>query len=120
MSTFGERIRQARENRKMLQSDLAAAVGVKSSAVISNWEKDINKPDAEKMIKLCHVLGVSAAWLLDYYGAEDINAAEHDLLFGFRELNDDGQQIILDTVRGLIASGHYKKASPSSGVVESA
>lgn len=120
MSTFGERIRQARESKKMLQSDLAAAVGVKSSAVISNWEKDINKPDAEKIIKLCHVLGISAAWLLDYYGAEDLNAIEHDLLFGFRELNEEGQQIALDTVRGLIASGHYKKADSAAGVGESA
>ena len=111
MSTFGERIRIARENKGLLQSELAASVGVKSSAVISNWEQNINKPDAEKMIKLCQILGVSPAWLLDYYGAEDINAIEHDLLFGFRELNDEGQRIALDTVHGLIASGRYQKAS---------
>ena len=56
MSTLGERIKTARESKGYLQSDLAKLIGVKSSGVISNWEKDLNKPDAEKIVKICEVL----------------------------------------------------------------
>lgn len=52
MSTLGERIRFAREQKGLLQSELAKLINVKSSGVISNWEKDLNKPDAEKIVRL--------------------------------------------------------------------
>lgn len=71
MSTLGNRIKESREAKKMLQAELATAVGVKSPAVISNWEQDVNKPDADKIVKLCSVLGISASYLLGYYGVED-------------------------------------------------
>ncbi len=64
MSTLGERIRFAREQKGILQNELAKLIGIKSSAVISNWEKDINKPDAEKIVRLCDVLDVSVSFLL--------------------------------------------------------
>ena len=115
MSTLGSRIKESRESKKMLQSDLAVAVGVKSSAVISNWEKDINKPDADKIVKLCSILDVTASYLLDYYGAEDVNAAEYHLLQGFRELSEEGQQVVLHTIEGLIASRQYIKTGVHSG-----
>ena len=120
MSTLGSRIRQSREKKKMLQSELAAAIGVKSPAVISNWEKDINKPDADKIIKLCSVLGITASYLLDYYGSENVNAAEYNLLQGFRDLNDEGQQIVLHTVQGLIASKLYIKTDAEAGTTATA
>lgn len=68
MSTMGERIRLSREKKGLLQAQLAQMIGVKSSGVISNWEKDINKPDGEKMISLCEALDISLSFLLDYYG----------------------------------------------------
>ena len=92
MSTLGSRIKESRESKKMLQSDLAVAVGVKSSAVISNWEKDINKPDADKIVKLCSILDVTASYLLDYYGAEDVNAAEDHLIIEFNIKGHEGLQ----------------------------
>ena len=119
MSTLGSRIRQSREAKKMLQSELAAAVGVKSSAVISNWEQDINKPDAEKIVKLCSILDVTASYLLDYYGAEDVNSVEFELLSEFRRLNKEGQQKVLDYMRDLHATGLYIKGV-SSDVSETA
>lgn len=70
MSTMGERIRQSREKKGLLQAQLAKMIGVRSSGVISNWEKDINKPDGEKMIALCEALDISLSYLLDYYGPE--------------------------------------------------
>ena len=70
MSTLGERLKSSREAKGLLQAQLAKMIGVKSAGVISNWEKDINKPNADKMVEICQVLGISLSYLLDYYGAE--------------------------------------------------
>lgn len=86
MSTLGERIKFAREQKKILQADLAKLISVKSAGVISNWEKDLNKPDAEKIVKLCDVLNVSVSYLLDYYGKSEfeINSFEQDYIKKYR------------------------------------
>lgn len=69
MSTMGERIRKSRESKGLYQSQLAELIGVKSAGVISNWEKDLNKPDADKIVRICQALDISASYLLDYHGA---------------------------------------------------
>lgn len=71
MSTIGARLKESREKRGLLQSELAKMIGVKSAGVISNWEQDVSKPDANKMVRLCQVLGISLSYLLDYYGEEN-------------------------------------------------
>lgn len=101
MSTLGERIKTARETKGYLQSDLAKLIGVKSSGVISNWEKDLNKPDAEKIVKICEVLDVSASFLLNYYGKSTFECTppEQELLKKYRFLDPYGQEtvnIVLD------------------------
>ena len=71
MSTMGERIREAREKKGLQQKELAEIIDVKSSGVVSNWERDMNKPDSENMIKLCDALDISLSYLLDYFGKTD-------------------------------------------------
>lgn len=75
MSSMGRRIKESREAKGIYQAQLAEMIGVKSSGVISNWEKDINKPDADKIVRLCQALEISASYLLDYYGGNDKNEA---------------------------------------------
>lgn len=96
MSTLGERIRFAREQKGLLQSDLAKLINVKSSGVISNWEKDLNKPDAEKIVRLCSVLNISASYLLDYYGKPDMefSSSEIDHIKKYRGLDDYGKELV--------------------------
>lgn len=96
MSTLGERIRFAREQKGLLQSDLAKLINVKSSGVISNWEKDLNKPDAEKIVRLCSVLDISASYLLDYYGKPDIEFSSADInrVKKYRDLDDHGKELV--------------------------
>lgn len=96
MSTLGERIRFAREQKGLLQSDLAKLINVKSSGVISNWEKDLNKPDAEKIVRLCSVLDISASYLLDYYGKPDIefSSSEINHVKKYRVLDDHGKELV--------------------------
>lgn len=70
MSTIGTRLKESREKKGLLQAELAKMIGVKSAGVISNWEQDVSKPKADKMIEICQVLGISLSYLLDYYGEE--------------------------------------------------
>lgn len=96
MSSLGERIRYARDQKGYLQGELARLIGVKSAGVISNWEKDLNKPDAEKIVMLCDVLDVSASFLLDYYGKSsfEFTPAEEDHVRKYRALDEHGKRII--------------------------
>lgn len=97
MNTLGERIKKARENLGISQAELANLIEVKaSSGVISNWERDLNKPDAEKIIKLCEVLKVSASYLLDYYGNSEFQCtiSEQEHIKKLRALDAYGKKAV--------------------------
>lgn len=61
---IGKRIRKYREDRNLSQKALADKIGVSNSR-ISNWEKGINRPDADILADLCVALEVSPSELLD-------------------------------------------------------
>ena len=93
--SLGERIRKARDAKGLKQSELAEMIEVKSAGVISNWEKDINKPDADKIIKLCEVLGISASYLLDYYGNTiSVSIEEQEHIKKYRSLDPYGKKAV--------------------------
>ena len=93
--SLGERIRKARDAKGLKQSELADLIDVKSSGVISNWEKDINKPDADKIIKLCEVLDISASFLLDYYGnTVKVSFEEQEMIKKYRILDEYGKDMV--------------------------
>lgn len=62
---FGEKIRQARKAAGLTQRQLADRIGVSNTSV-SNWEKDLSRPDADLIQKLCSALGLQPN---DFYGA---------------------------------------------------
>lgn len=69
--TMGEKIREARKAKGYTQKQLAQLINVKNTSV-SNWESDLNKPDADTITKLCNTLDVSANYLLGWvHEAED-------------------------------------------------
>lgn len=96
MSTLGDRIKEAREKQGLYQAQLAELVGAKSAAVISNWEKGINKPDADKIVQLCKALHVSASYLLDYNGesALALRSSEIDHIKKYRALDEYGRETV--------------------------
>lgn len=69
---LNENIRIARENKNLTQLELGKLIGV-SNTVISNWEKGINKPDADMLCKICYALDVDANFLLDYHSNKSSN-----------------------------------------------
>lgn len=68
--TMGEKILNMRKARGWSQEELADRVGVTRQAV-SRWESGSAKPDAEKIVAICDLFGVSADYLLrDRYSGE--------------------------------------------------
>ena len=61
--TIGEKILKLRKARGWNQEELAEKIGVSRQAV-SRWESDSAKPDADKIIAICDLFGVSADYLL--------------------------------------------------------
>lgn len=61
--TMGEKILNMRKARGWSQEELAERVGVTRQAV-SRWEQGSAKPDADKIISICELFGVSADYLL--------------------------------------------------------
>lgn len=62
--TFGEKLKQARQNAKMTQEELASKMNVSRSA-IAKWETDKGMPDVQNLKTIAFVLGVSIDYLLD-------------------------------------------------------
>ena len=74
--TMGEKILNMRKARGWSQEDLAERIGVSRQAV-SRWEAGTAKPDADKIIAICDLFGVSADYLLrDMVGQETAKGEE--------------------------------------------
>lgn len=62
--TIGSRIRAAREAKGMTQPQLAEMIGNITSNGISMWENNKNRPDFDRLSKLCEILDISADEIL--------------------------------------------------------
>ena len=78
--SFGENLRLMRKARNLTQEQFAEALGVSRQAV-SKWEADSGYPEAEKLIVISRVLGVSVDKLLDIEPEQDQTENE-DLIGG--------------------------------------
>ena len=63
MELIGQRIASARESNKLLQEDVAAALGVHVQT-ISRWERGVRTPDASYLVMLTRLFGCTADYLL--------------------------------------------------------
>ena len=73
MSKLNENIKKFREMRRLNQKDLADQLN-RSRAVISNWERGENSPDADTVEQICRVLAVTPNML---YGWDPCPDYEH-------------------------------------------
>ena len=62
--TFGEKFKQARQNAKLSQEELAVKISVSRSAV-AKWETDKGLPDIQNLKNIAWALGVNVDYLLD-------------------------------------------------------
>lgn len=67
---FGEKIRSARKAAGLTQRALAQQLEVANTSV-SNWEKDLSRPDPDMVQKLCQILMVEPNY---FYAKENTPA----------------------------------------------
>lgn len=63
MATFGEILRELRDDKKLSQSQLAKIIYV-TTGTISNYENNRHLPDVDKLILLADYFGVTTDYLL--------------------------------------------------------
>lgn len=117
--SLGKNIKDARIAKGMSQKELADAISTDEETFgntsISNWENNINKPDADTIALLCKVLNVDANFLLDYNieeikkeQLEDLSALDNvlyskkDKIDSVKNLPIEKQQVIANAVKSVL------------------
>ena len=70
--SLGNNIHIKRKETGITQEDLANRLGVSRQAV-SDWERDVKKPETQNLINLAKLLDASLDWLC----ADELVVAEH-------------------------------------------
>ena len=78
--SFGEKLKQARNDKKLKQSELAKQLGV-TNTTVSNWENNISKPDLDMLSYICGALEVKVSYFLEAKLPEgEISISEFDII----------------------------------------
>lgn len=89
--SFGEKLKQARNDKKLKQSELAKQLGV-TNTTVSNWENNISKPDLDMLSYICGALEVKVSYFLEAKLPEgEISISEFDIIKKYRNLDPEGQ-----------------------------
>lgn len=93
--TFGEKLKQARSDAGLKQSELAKIIGT-TNTTISNWEKGVSKPDLDMLSYICGALNVQASYFLQPIVPEgEVTIPEFNLIKKYRSLDPHGQDMVL-------------------------
>lgn len=110
--SIGSRIKERREELGITQTELAKRLGV-SKGAIGNYETDANSPRASTMYKIFEILQCDANYLYqDEIGERETivpPASDRKLLSLLHQLNDEGQEKLIDYADDLVMSGKYIK-----------
>ena len=77
--TIGEKIKNAREDMDLLQTDMAKLIPMNQSNY-SKIERDIQEPSIEQLRRICQILKLDPRYLLDIGGDDIIDPSDVKLL----------------------------------------
>lgn len=98
---IGEKIKNARKNKKLTQTQLAKLVGVKSATVVSSWESGQSSPTTMATVKnLCTTLDLTPC---DFFGmipdtCNVISSDDKEILSKMRFLDSVSKNKILEVI----------------------
>ena len=95
---FNEKLKAARKQKGLSQAALGKLLGVQAQTV-GRWENGKSKPNLETINKLCDVLNIPIYPLLSKEVDYQLNYDEAFIVNKFRELNDDGKQMIINLLK---------------------
>jgi transcriptional regulator with XRE-family HTH domain len=81
--TIGEKIRKARESKKMTQLELSRKLGYESMQFVSLFERNLSKVPAEVAGKCCKIFGLSPERMLKAYVDQFEKTTYVEILKGF-------------------------------------
>lgn len=113
------RLRQAKAASGFTNSELSAQSGVSLGTVNKILSGDTLEPKLPAMMAIASALNVSIDWLI--YGtsvqapsvASSLSPRLHALADSLNQLNEEGQEKLLDYAADLVASGRYRRVSLS-------
>ena len=82
--TIGEKIKNAREDMDLLQTDMARLIPMNQSNY-SKIERDIQEPSMEQLRRICQILKLDPRYLLDISGYDIIDPADIKLLSDIKQ-----------------------------------
>lgn len=100
---IGDRIYQEREKQEMSARELSKKAGL-SNAMISLYERNINKPSIEKLEAIARALNVPISKFLDedvtlYQPYTNLKKEEQDLLHYYRLVDVAAKTMIINVAR---------------------
>lgn len=101
--TFGSRLKQARNDKKLTQAEAAKLVGI-DDTTLSKYENDKSEPDNETLRKLIELYGVSYDWL---YGDKNklyrnnLKEKEMEILELLRKYPEAKQDAFLEFLKSM-------------------
>lgn len=97
---IGQRIKAAREQAHITQSELAKIIGL-STHYVSAIERGIKTPKLETFVAIAKALGISADWLLQSELGTTVNILVSDVSATMSKLPEDTQIRILRAIRAF-------------------
>lgn len=82
--TIGEKIKNAREDMDLLQTDMARLIPMNQSNY-SKIERDIQEPSMEQLRRICQILKLDPRYLLNISGYDIIDPADIKLLSDIKQ-----------------------------------
>lgn len=130
MSKFHLRIRELRTSRKLSQQELADQLGISKSSV-NMYERGEREPGLDTLEAIADFFNVDMDYLTGktdnpqkyvITGEESdiLTDNEHKLIDIYRNLNQEGQEKLLDTASDMSELSRYKKHDESAMVQKEA
>lgn len=92
--TFGEKLKAARIESGLKQSELAKELKTTGNT-ISNWENNVSKPDLDTLSYICGILHVTASYFLQATIPDDeVSIPELKLVKKYRALDPHGKEMV--------------------------
>lgn len=114
MNSFGKKLRECRERKKLSQNEVAKLLNTNHS-IIGKYERDEVKPSIDVVKKLADVLDTNAGFLLGENNQTDIlhDSSMLNRLNDLEALSSKDKEYILYTIDGLIRDAKTRKAYAS-------
>lgn len=92
--TFGEKLKLARTDKGLKQSELAKILGV-TNTTISNWEKNVSKPDLDMLSYICGALNTKVNYFLSPILPDgEVSVLEYEIIKKYRKLDEHGKKMV--------------------------